>query len=45
MAAPDIPIWKNIDPSNASFEELSIIIQQILDYLADIDARLTTGGL
>ncbi len=41
----DIPIWKNKNPENKDFEELAIILQQIIAYLDAIDARLIAGGL
>jgi hypothetical protein len=43
--ASEIPQWKNKEPNDKNFEELAIIIQQIIDYLDALDARLTAGGL
>ena len=40
-----IPQWKNKDPKNKDFEELAIILRQILDYLDAVDQRLIDGGL
>lgn len=42
--ASEIPNWKN-KTSDPNFEELAIILQQIIDYLDALDARLTAGGL
>ena len=41
----EIPFWKNKDSGDKNFEELAIILQQIIDYLDALDARLTAGGL
>lgn len=43
--ASEIPIWKNKTVEDKNFEELAIILQQIIAYLDAIDARLTAGGL
>lgn len=43
--ASEIPAWKNKTPEEKNFEELAIIIQQIISYLDALDARLTAGGL
>ena len=43
--ASGIPNWKNKESENKNFEELSILIRQIIDYLDALDARLTAGGL
>lgn len=43
--ASDIPNWKNKEPNDKNFEELAIILQQIIAYLDALDARLTAGGL
>lgn len=43
--ASEIPVWKNKEPNDKNFEELAIILQQIIAYLDALDARLTAGGL
>lgn len=45
MAEIETPFWKNKDPNNKDLEELAITIQQIIEYLNTLDARLTAGGL
>lgn len=44
MSSITIDKWTNYDPRNKNLEELAIILSAIIDYINDLDERITALG-